>query len=506
MSRRVQLAVLFVILNSSVNCLVYSQTFNTSAWLEDFAQLKQEMSAHYANLEWAVENRGLDLQELSEQTESRLRRARTNAEAQQIISSFLRAFGDGHLGVRWAANSESGSQVSGAESAMRRPSLCVQLGYQEHHTEPGIAFSRLNNFQEFKTADSKYFPTGVLRLPNNQKIGVIRIGFFSEHAFPDLCEQAASDLGLARDAPCDGCAGRLERRTADLLTAALERQITALQRARISALLVDISWNDGGTNWVEPAARTLTAKHLHAPRIGLIRHEHVARQLKSQLEDIEADQRQASPPQRKVLAQAGDVLRRALMEVQRPCARSLIWQNQRLSCSLLVTEPTLYASGILPYARPGEITETKYPESRTRLFYPSRYTYREGVYAGPLLVLVDRETASSAEYFAAMLRDNNAAIVVGEPTYGAGCGYTNGGIATVLKHSGGRVAMPDCVRFRSDGSNEVEGITPDILIPWRSNDSPYQRARRVLGVLPAALAISSVPSATALLQKIGSEL
>ena len=43
--------------------------------------------------------------------------------------------------------------------------------------------------------------------------------------------------------------------------------------------------------------------------------------------------------------------------------------------------------------------------------------------------------------------------------------------------------MPDCVRFRPDGSNEVAGITPDKLIAWRANDTRYQRAKRVLDAL-----------------------
>jgi C-terminal processing protease CtpA/Prc len=122
------------------------------------------------------------------------------------------------------------------------------------------------------------------------------------------------------------------------------------------------------------------------------------------------------------------------------------------------------------------------PSSRF-LFYPSRYAYREGVYSGQLIVLVDQGTWSSAEYFAAMLGDNNAATIIGEPTGGAGCGYTSGGIQTFLKNSRARVKIPDCVRLRADGTNEVAGITPEVLIPWRPNDSRYQRVKRVFDAL-----------------------
>ncbi len=99
------------------------------------------------------------------------------------------------------------------------------------------------------------------------------------------------------------------------------------------------------------------------------------------------------------------------------------------------------------------------------------------------MVLADQGTWSSAEYFAAMLRDNNAATIIGEPTGGAGCGYTNGGIRNFLRNSNARLKIPDCVRLRADGTNEVAGITPDVLIPWRPNDNRYQRAKRMLETL-----------------------
>ena len=80
-------------------------------------------------------------------------------------------------------------------------------------------------------------------------------------------------------------------------------------------------------------------------------------------------------------------------------------------------------------------------------------------------------------------KDNQAAELLGEATYGAGCGYTNGGIPATLRFSRARVVMPDCARFRADGVNEVDGVIPDVLVPWRINDSPFQRAEKVFQVL-----------------------
>ncbi|MDQ3800991.1 MAG: S41 family peptidase [Acidobacteriota bacterium] len=457
------------------------QEFKTDTWLEDFTQLKREMSAHYANLEWAIDVRGLDLKQLSEQTESRLLQARNEAEAKKIIESFLDAFGDGHLSVQWAQNKVNNSSPADNAQPTSQPPLCRRLGYQSQSQASRIAFTRLNDFREINTEDSKYFSIGVLRVAAGRDVGVIRIAIFSEYAFPDLCEQAATEMKLSKDSPCDEeCDERVERRAANLLTAALARQIEILKRNKISGLLVDITGNGGGTNWTEAAARTLSAKPLRSPRQQFIRHEHWTNQLKKRLEIIEADARQSASPNRELLLQGENVLRKAISESQKICDRGGVWQNRKPDCSLVADAPPLYPQSVLPYAKPGSLPDK--PSSRF-LFYPSRYSYREGVYSGQLMILADYGTWSSAEYFAAMLRDNNAATIIGEPTGGAGCGYTSGGIQTFLKNSRARVKIPDCVRLRADGSNEVAGITPDVLIPWRPNDSRYQRVKRVFDAL-----------------------
>jgi C-terminal processing protease CtpA/Prc len=98
---------------------------------------------------------------------------------------------------------------------------------------------------------------------------------------------------------------------------------------------------------------------------------------------------------------------------------------------------------------------------------------------------VDAASASATEAFVAMLLDNGAATVIGERTYGAGCGYTDGGLPIELPNSGIVVWMPDCARFRIDGTNEIEGIEPDIPLPW----SDLNGAER-------AAAVAQLPSAS----------
>jgi len=53
--------------------------------LDDLRQLTSEISAHYANLDWAVEHRRMDLPKLREDTEARLRAATSEQEARAAL-------------------------------------------------------------------------------------------------------------------------------------------------------------------------------------------------------------------------------------------------------------------------------------------------------------------------------------------------------------------------------------------------------------------------------------
>ena len=57
------------------------------------------MSSHYANVEWAVDQRGMELPRLRAETEDALRQARDDAEARRILERFVDALGDGHLEI-----------------------------------------------------------------------------------------------------------------------------------------------------------------------------------------------------------------------------------------------------------------------------------------------------------------------------------------------------------------------------------------------------------------------
>ena len=454
-------------------------SFDARPWMDDFDQLTAEMTSHYSGLEFAVQVRHMDLPTLRRETAAKLSQSCDEVEARRVLQKFLDSFGDGHLEIDWPK-----STVPAVETKQTSQSLCARLGYEKKAFKTGVDFSQLPQFSSVRGEEAEWFPGGVLRLNNDTRLGVIRIAVFSEHWFPDACEQAVREMKLADSAACDEkCENTIEREAGNRLTAAIVRRSAQLQAAGASAILVDITRNGGGSNWAEAPPRVLSRVPLRESPFGFIKHEHWTKQLRDQLADVETDLKKAAGP-KDTLQEAAARLRVGIERSQQPCDRSRVWTDGTLPCSVLVGD-VLSNGGILPYATPGSFATL---ESRTVLFHPLLYTYTESPARLPLYVAVDGDTWSAAEYFAAILQDNAAATIVGEVTGGAGCGYTNGGIPTTLKNSHASVKMPDCVRFRKDGSNEVNGITPDVLVPWSKHDSSFLRAEKMFQALLIAVA------------------
>lgn len=90
-------------------------------------------------------------------------------------------------------------------------------------------------------------------------------------------------------------------------------------------------------------------------------------------------------------------------------------------------------------------------------------------YNGPLAVLVDRESASASEIFAAAIQDYGRGIIIGEPTFGKGTVQT---LIDLNRYVPGdhqdlgrlRLTMAEFFRI-SGGSTQLRGVEPDILFP-----------------------------------------
>ena len=87
------------------------------------------------------------------------------------------------------------------------------------------------------------------------------------------------------------------------------------------------------------------------------------------------------------------------------------------------------------------------------------WTQGDGKCRLPLVVLVDRETASAAEVVTAALHDNGRAVVVGESTYGKAL------VQTVQPLAGGAALKLTTARYLTPSGRDISsgGIVPDVL-------------------------------------------
>jgi len=56
----------------------------------------------------------------------------------------------------------------------------------------------------------------------------------------------------------------------------------------------------------------------------------------------------------------------------------------------------------------------------------------------------------------------------------------NGGTRSRLRMLPRDVRMPNCARFLSDGTNEIEGIAPDVALPMDEPDRAADALARLL--------------------------
>ena len=102
-------------------------------------------------------------------------------------------------------------------------------------------------------------------------------------------------------------------------------------------------------------------------------------------------------------------------------------------------------------------------------------------------MLTSATSYSSAEMFAARMQDNGVARLIGARTGGDGCGFMTEAEPVVLPHSRQRYRIPNCIRLRKDGTDEVAGVKPDLPIVAYEGESDRARAQRIVAVITADL-------------------
>ncbi|HEX8225029.1 MAG TPA: S41 family peptidase [Allosphingosinicella sp.] len=362
-------------------------TYDARAWNSDFERLKSDMAQGYANLDWIAARRGLDLAALSRETADDLDKAGSHVLAIAAINRFVDRFDDPHFQL--AGQDRGAASVGDGTSPADPPAAdCAAAGYREGRHGFRFPVQRLPGWRPLAEGN---FPAGL-----TGSTGILRIAEFGENQYLSTC--------AARFRP-----GMTERTLQLAVRAALQAELRArlaqLRRAGAKKLVVDLSRNGGGSEWVAEAVPLFTARKLE---------------------------------------------RQAPRRVGAACDRRGVWEGRRPAC------PVFAAAG------------------------PPIRMAGKGDWKGPLLVLVDRDTASASEDFVAWMKDNRAATIVGARTFGAGCGYVDGGTRTRLRAFPRDVRMPNCARFLSDGTNEIEGIAADVDLPMTEPDKAADALARLL--------------------------
>jgi hypothetical protein len=471
-----------------------------AAWLAEYDSTRHYLATADANFDWVVRTKGIDLAALDRETRAQVEGSWTSLGAAWTVRGFVWEFADGHTWARirphiwWrglageGASEGEGGTVSedddaspALSAAMTAAEACAIAGLDVNARPDGWALPFPEAPGAELLADAE-FPAVLVPLSGGTRVGILRIANFGHQDYGPSCARAWEKFKVTLPTPCTGeCRWRLVAATMHAGAARAAEVANELQRRGAAVVVVDITGNGGGSEFADAVARALTPVPLRYAPGGVIRHPHHVRALQDEREAILADSARATPAQWQVMAAALTRIDSLLVEVQRECGRDVVWSGGTPACSNAMVVPPL-----VPYAPPGTFAGL---ENGWALWGPSWHGDAEGLYRGPLLVLQDGRSASASEEFAARLRDNGAAEILGARSYGAGCGYTNGGTRLELEALGLLIRAPDCQRLRMDGSNETEGILPDVEARWSDDDTPADRVTKALAAVVEALPI-----------------
>lgn len=109
------------------------------------------------------------------------------------------------------------------------------------------------------------------------------------------------------------------------------------------------------------------------------------------------------------------------------------------------------------FVDPGPVVQIR--DWRGNMYRDNRARTRQE-YSGPLMVLVDRLSASASEIFAGAIQDYDRGLVVGQRTFGKGT------VQTVKDLPEGQLKLTESKFYRITGaSTQHRGVEPDIMLP-----------------------------------------
>jgi len=468
--------------------------FDRAGWLSDYAQLKTIMEKHYANLAWfGSPDGGVDIPRLDKRTLLALKSAQSDDEARLAISDFVMSFKGGHfqvLGSVAPAGAQSPGNkpaeiAHGAFSVADPAEACARLGFLP---KAQVAFSvpieGLPNFAMLSDGLSGVYRAGIVTAANGTKVGVIRVQNFTLRAFPTACTIAAAKLKAKGG---DITAGDVRDAADEEWVDSLRDDLNLFKARGVTALLIDIGNNTGGDDDGDMFARLFTDKPVRSPRLQVAADAAGCDYFDEQVSDLDRRIKSLKGEGPADLSKARAFFADARQQAETACDMSWVWKERHAwagkGCTRMIDAG--YAGGYLATLPPGAYGDE---ETALRLSLPSRADDHWAMWTGPVYVLTDGRTFSSAEMFSAVVQDNHIGKIVGQKTGGDGCGFMGDDVPYGLDHSHMRVRMPNCVRLRADGLNEVRGIAPDIAIVPTEGEDDRQRANRLIETVAADVA------------------
>jgi len=461
--------------------------YDAAAWRADFAQMQTELQTRYVNLAWMGSyESGVDVPSLMRRTQLALDAAHSDTEARDALRGFVAGFHDGHLSE---LATQAPAQAGTAEPAKvtldpNDPvSGCAALG---HASTANVAFSlpfeSLPGVHLLGDGQDSVFRIGLAEV-DGRRIGLVRLQAFRARGFPQACLRAWAQLRKAgtpitRVAVSDAAGQLWLKELAD--------QLKALRDAGAEAVIVDVGNNGGGDDSGDWIPRLFGTRPIASSRLLVVDASAGALYLDEEIDDL-TEALQAKPGRR-----AKADLEKALAEFKArkaslgaaPCDLSWVWHERRawsdIACRRVIAAG--YADGPLPGLPAHAYGD---PKTERALAWSTEVQDHYAAWPGPAYVLTDGKTYSSAEMFAATMQNNGVAKIIGVHTGGDGCGFMGDVPPLVLTHSRLRFRVPNCMRLRADGTDEVAGITPDLPVVPTEGESERARAVRMLRVVAA---------------------
>jgi C-terminal processing protease CtpA/Prc len=459
------------------------RTFDRKAWLQDYGVLKRALERSYSNLAWfASPQSGVDLPALDRRTLAVLHHAKTDEDARSALLAFVAGFHDGHFSQLATLAPATGSKIKDPapfpyDREKPEPG-CAALGYAANgRTDFSLSFESLPGFTLIADGQGQPFRAGILVTDGHVQIGIVRIYSFRTESYFAVCRKAWK--GDVWDEH-----GQL--RTSDLRNdidkewyGSLAEVLKQFEAAKVNVVLVDIGNNSGGNDSGDMAASLFSPIPMHSAKLRMSQDTAAS---KAYFDEEFAALKRAETYHpdaagQHLIDEATNSLSVEQAKLASPCPMEWVWKKrqdwQNGGCKRLVDVGS--AGGPLDYLKPGVVEDVRIAK---RLHWPAEYVQLWGTWAGPTYVLTNNRTYSSAEMFAAVLQNNHAARIIGAQTGGDGCGFIDGPEPITLPNSQLRFRIPNCVRLRADGTDEVAGVKPDLPV-LVTDESARVRAYRL---------------------------